>query len=75
MARLEGKVALVTGAARGVGAAVGKRLRSEGAKVVLADILDEEGGTLAAQLGEGVLYVHLDVTDPGQWAEGRRPDH
>lgn len=69
MVRLDGKVALVTGAARGIGAAIGKRLRSEGARVVLGDVLDEEGKTLAAQLGEGVLYVHLDVTDPGQWAE------
>lgn len=67
MGRLDGKVALVTGAARGIGAAIGKRLRAEGARVVITDVLDDEGNTLAEQLGEGVQYVHLDVTDPGQW--------
>lgn len=53
MARASGRTALVTGAARGIGAAIAERLTSEGARVVLADVLDEDGTALAGRLGDG----------------------
>lgn len=61
---LEGKVAVITGAVGGMGEECGRLLTEEGAKVVLADILDEEGESLARELGEAI-YVHVDVTKPG----------
>lgn len=67
MARLEGKVAIVTGAARGMGEATARLLVEQGAKVVLADILDEAGQKVADELGDAAIYVHLDVTDKAQW--------
>jgi NAD(P)-dependent dehydrogenase (short-subunit alcohol dehydrogenase family) len=60
-ARLEGKVACITGGAGGIGRASARRFASEGAKVVLADLADEEGTALAEEIGG--LYVHADVTD------------
>jgi 3alpha(or 20beta)-hydroxysteroid dehydrogenase len=66
--RLEGKVALITGAARGQGEAEARRFVDEGARVVLGDVLDDRGGQVASDLGDAARYVHLDVTDPGQWA-------
>ena len=69
-ARLEGKTALVTGGARGQGAAHGRRLAEEGAAVVLGDILEEAGEAHAAELraaGHNVLFLRLDVTDPDDW--------
>jgi 3alpha(or 20beta)-hydroxysteroid dehydrogenase len=65
---LAGKVVIVTGGARGMGAATVRRLRDEGATVVASDILDEDGKALADELGEGVTYVHHDVTDEAGWA-------
>jgi 3alpha(or 20beta)-hydroxysteroid dehydrogenase len=67
MDRLAGKVAIITGAARGMGAAEARRFVSEGASVVLADVLDGEGAEVAAQLGSDARYVHLDVTDEAGW--------
>ncbi|MFJ5860208.1 glucose 1-dehydrogenase [Pseudarthrobacter sp. NPDC092439] len=67
MERVIDKVALVTGGARGIGAAVAARLHGEGARVVIADVLDEEGKKTAERLGSGALYVHLDVTSPQEW--------
>lgn len=69
MNRLEGRVALVTGAARGMGLAHCKALIAEGAKVVLGDILDEEGASAAKELGDAAHYVRLDVTSEESWAE------
>ncbi|MBS0378919.1 MAG: glucose 1-dehydrogenase [Proteobacteria bacterium] len=67
MTRLAGKVALVTGAARGLGAVVARDLHEAGAKVVLADVRDEEGRAAAAALGERAHYVHLDVSSEDEW--------
>jgi 3alpha(or 20beta)-hydroxysteroid dehydrogenase len=66
--RLEGKVALVTGAARGQGAAEATLFVEEGAQVVLADVLDDVGKDLAGSLGSSASYLHLDVSDEHQWA-------
>jgi 3alpha(or 20beta)-hydroxysteroid dehydrogenase len=68
MGRVDGKVVLISGGAQGMGAAHAKMLIDEGAKVVVGDILDEKGEALAAELGDSVRYVHLDVTDADQWA-------
>ena len=70
--RLEGKVALITGGARGQGEAEVKLFAKEGAKVIIADILDEEGEKLEAEiseLGGECFYSHLDVTDSENWKE------
>lgn len=64
--RLEGKVALVTGAARGTGAAIARSFVDEGATVTLADVLDDRGRETAA--GIGATYRHLDVTSEADWA-------
>lgn len=64
---LNGAVVLVTGAARGMGAEHVRGLVKVGAKVVATDVLDEEGGALADELGEAVLYRHLDVSDGTGW--------
>jgi 3alpha(or 20beta)-hydroxysteroid dehydrogenase len=67
--RLEGKVALITGAARGQGEAEARRFVAEGAKVLLTDVLDEQGEAVAASLGEAAAYRHLDVTSEAEWIE------
>ncbi|MGH9260626.1 MAG: glucose 1-dehydrogenase, partial [Acidimicrobiales bacterium] len=67
MGRLDGKIAIVTGAARGQGAAEARLFAAEGARVVLADVLDDEGETVAAEIGDAAVYTHLDVTDEPQW--------
>ncbi|MEV4316617.1 glucose 1-dehydrogenase [Actinocrispum sp. NPDC049592] len=66
--RLSGKIAIITGAARGQGAAAARRFVEEGAKVTIADIRDEEGKQLAAELGQATIYQHLDVTSEEDWA-------
>jgi 3alpha(or 20beta)-hydroxysteroid dehydrogenase len=65
--RVEGKVAIVTGGSRGMGAAHVRTLVAEGARVVIADVLDEPGAALAAELPEATRYMHLDVTDEAEW--------
>jgi 3alpha(or 20beta)-hydroxysteroid dehydrogenase len=65
--QLDGKVAIVTGGARGMGAATTRMLRDEGAIVVATDILDEEGKAFADALGEGVTFMHHDVTSEDEW--------
>ena len=66
--RLAGKVALVSGGARGMGASHVQTLVAEGAKVVFGDILDDEGEAVAAEFNPNAArYVHLDVTKPDDW--------
>lgn len=66
--RLDGKVALVTGAARGQGAAEARLFAAEGASVVLGDVLDADGEATAAAIGEAAIYRNLDVTSDADWA-------
>ncbi|MEM9517561.1 MAG: glucose 1-dehydrogenase [Actinomycetota bacterium] len=73
MGRLDGKVALVTGGARGQGAAEARRFVAEGAMVYLTDVLDEEGQATADELGDAATFLHQDVTSEDEWtalAEG-----
>src|SRR6185312_2878684 len=67
MARVDGKVVLISGGARGMGASHGEKLVSEGARVVVGDILDDNGLAVAETLGPSAHFTHLDVTDPDQW--------
>jgi 3alpha(or 20beta)-hydroxysteroid dehydrogenase len=66
--RLDDKVVLITGAARGQGAAEAALINELGAHVVVCDVLDDEGSALALRLGQRVRYRHLDVTEPADWA-------
>ncbi|HEX5366260.1 MAG TPA: glucose 1-dehydrogenase [Acidimicrobiales bacterium] len=68
MARLDGKVALITGAARGQGAVEARRFVEEGARVVVADVLDDEGRAVADSLDGSGAYTHLDVSSEADWA-------
>lgn len=67
MKRLKGKVALITGGARGQGAAEARLFAAEGARVVIADVLDADGERLASELQGSAIFQHLDVTRPEQW--------
>ena len=67
MGRVEGKVAIITGAASGMGRADAQLLAKEGAKVVLADLDDAQGQLAADELGENAIYLHLDVTEEENW--------
>jgi 3alpha(or 20beta)-hydroxysteroid dehydrogenase len=67
MGRVDTKVALITGGARGMGAADARMLVNEGAKVVIGDILDDEGQALADELGDAARYIHLDVSSADDW--------
>ena len=65
--RFEGKTVLVTGAARGQGAEEARRFAAEGARVILGDVLDDDGVLVAKEIGDVANYVHLDVTDESSW--------
>ena len=70
MGRMDGKVALISGGGRGQGAAEARLFASEGAKVVIGDVLDAEGARVAADIAESgadALFVHLDVTSEEDW--------
>jgi NAD(P)-dependent dehydrogenase (short-subunit alcohol dehydrogenase family) len=70
MMRLAGKVAIVTGAASGIGAATSRRFAQEGALVVVADILEREGAAIAREISEAggkAVFQLLDVTDEASW--------
>ncbi len=67
MGRLEGKTALVTGGASGIGEAICRRLSQEGAWVAVADLNEVKGVKLARELGKGSLFVKLDVTQEAEW--------
>ncbi|WP_338931530.1 glucose 1-dehydrogenase [Streptomyces netropsis] len=67
MGKLDGRVVLITGAARGQGEWEARLFAAEGARVVLADVLDDAGTAVAKDLGEGARYVHLDVGDEADW--------
>ncbi|WP_328835186.1 glucose 1-dehydrogenase [Streptomyces europaeiscabiei] len=67
MGRLDERVAIVTGGARGIGAAVSRLFAAEGAAVTVADVLDAEGANLAAELGGTARYTHLDVSAEDDW--------
>ena len=72
MKRVEGKVALVSGAASGIGAACARMLAREGARVMLADIASDRAATLADELaaaGHGCIAHHLDAADEESWTE------
>ena len=65
--RLENKVAIVTGAAAGMGAATARIFAREGAKVFIADVNDKDGAALAKEIGGAARFAHLDVTSEEQW--------
>ena len=77
MGKLDGKVVLITGAARGQGEAEARLFVEAGARVVLGDVLDDAGKAVAESLGEAAVFQHQDVTDPEAWAAmvGRAVDH
>lgn len=68
MSRFDGKVVLISGGARGQGAAEARMLVAEGAKVVLGDVLEAEGQALARELGPAAVFERQDVTEAADWA-------
>ena len=67
--RLSGKVALISGGSRGLGESHARAMIAQGARVVVADILDDDGQALVAELGGASRYFHLDVTSRSEWAK------
>jgi len=69
MNRVDGKVALISGGARGIGGETARLMVEAGARVAIGDVLDETGRETARALGDAALYVHLDVTTEEDWIE------
>ncbi len=69
MGRLSGKVAIITGASQGMGAATARLFASEGAKVALGDVKDEAGAAVAREIGEAAMFQHLDVSSDDNWRD------
>ncbi|MDO1604513.1 glucose 1-dehydrogenase [Lactobacillus sp. YT155] len=67
MFNLDGKVAIVTGAAQGMGESHARKLIGQGAKVVLTDLNEEKGSQVAKELGDNALFIKHDVTDEDGW--------
>ena len=67
MLDLNGKVAIVTGAARGLGEATTRLLVEAGAKVVMCDLLEEQGQSVANELGDSAVFMRMDVTQQSDW--------
>jgi 3-oxoacyl-[acyl-carrier protein] reductase len=70
--RFDGQAAIVTGGARGIGEAIARRLASEGASVMIADIDEAEASQAAGKIGERAVAQRLDVTDPASWEAAMR---
>src|SRR5258705_11719858 len=68
MKRFDNRTVIVTGSARGMGASHARGFVAEGANVVIADVLEQEGRKLADELGEHALFSRLDVTSESDWA-------
>jgi 3alpha(or 20beta)-hydroxysteroid dehydrogenase len=69
MGRLDGKIAIISGAARGQGAGHARWFVREGARVLVADVLDDAAAAVVSELGDAARAVHLDVTDEAQWLD------
>ncbi|MBL1078510.1 glucose 1-dehydrogenase [Nocardia sp. 2] len=69
MGRVDAKHVIVTGGARGMGAAFARKLAAEGAQVTITDVLAEEGAALAAEIGSSALFLPLDVTSEAAWLD------
>ena len=65
--RLQGRVALITGAARGQGEAQARLFREQGARVALGDVREEDGQAVARDLGQEAFFIRLDVTSEADW--------
>src|SRR5258705_11367230 len=72
MRRLENKIALLTGSARGIGQAMAELFHREGATVIITDIRDEEGQNLSKSLKDRNEYLHLDVKHENEWQKASR---
>ena len=68
MKRFNNRTVIVTGGARGMGASHARGFIAEGANVVIADVLEQEGQTLADELGDQAIFSRLDVTSDADWA-------